>query len=161
MNLRTSSEPKSDWTVKFLFPVLSSKHTTGCGSAGTPPEALPALPARVPDQKFAIAIPARAALPYQRNRDTNSIHSDPEAARKAGFDAPILHGLCSFGYAGHAITAARPGRLTEIGARFTAIVHSGEDLQLDFWHEDEAVRFSMRMPARDATALDRGIARLA
>lgn len=132
----------------------------GCGSAGTPPEALPALPERDADQMIAIPVPARAALIYQLNGDTNPLHSDPATARAAGFDAPILHGLCSFGYAAHAIAQACPGRLTEVAARFTAAVYPGDALELDLWRETAAIRFRLRIPSRNTIALDRGLMRL-
>ncbi|AGT10868.1 MaoC family dehydratase [Paracoccus aminophilus] len=132
----------------------------GTGQAGTPPEALAPLPERAPDQTLAIQIPERAALLYQLNGDTNPLHSDPEVARASGFDAPILHGLCSFGHAARAITRAHAGRLREIAARFTAVVYPGEALELDLWRDAQEVRFRLRVPARSVTALDRGLVRL-
>ncbi len=90
----------------------------GCGSAGTPPEPLAPVPARAPDAVFAIAVPQDAALLYRLNGDLNPLHSDPAYAARAGFPRPILHGLCTFGYAGYAI-----GRTAGAGAHRRCRLH--------------------------------------
>ncbi|MGV1791330.1 MaoC/PaaZ C-terminal domain-containing protein [Rhizobium sp. A37_96] len=137
----------------------------GCGSAGTPPEALRPVPSRASDARLAVAIPEDAALLYRLNGDLNPLHADPAYAAQAGFPRPILHGLCTFGYAGYAI-----GRLlgkqdfADIGfiaARFTAVVFPGDTLEFDIWRDGQDVYFQAHVPAREATVLDYGNARLA
>jgi acyl dehydratase len=137
----------------------------GCGSAGTPPEPLPSAPDRAPDAIFAIAVPEDAALLYRLNGDVNPLHSDPAYAARAGFPRPILHGLCTFGYAGYAIGRALGSNgIADVGfiaARFTAVVFPGDRLEFDIWQEGQDIRFRARVPAREATVLDHGTARLA
>ncbi|MGO7522406.1 MaoC/PaaZ C-terminal domain-containing protein, partial [Rhizobium brockwellii] len=82
------------------------------------------VPERAPDLEINVDIPDNAALLYRLNGDLNPLHVDPRAAGKSGFDRPIQHGLCSFGYAGYAIVAAidpsLASALSAIAARFSA-----------------------------------------
>ncbi|CAN7597302.1 MaoC/PaaZ C-terminal domain-containing protein [Rhizobium rhizogenes] len=137
----------------------------GCGSTGTPPEPLPPVPDRTPDTVFAITMPESAALLYRLNGDLNPLHSDPAYAARAGFPRPILHGLCTFGYAGYAIgRTLGTNEIADVGfiaARFTAVVFPGDRLEFDIWQEGQDIRFRARVPAREATVLDHGTARLA
>lgn len=78
------------------------------------------------------------ALLYRLSGDRNPLHSDPWFAReRAGFPAPILHGLCTYGIAGRALLFALCGgddaRLTSMSARFTAPVLPGEVLTTRIW----------------------------
>ncbi len=137
----------------------------GCGSAGTPPEPLRPVPSRSCDATLALTIPEDAALLYRLNGDLNLLHADPAYAAKAGFPRPILHGLCTFGYAGYAI-----GRLlgaqdfADIGfiaARFTAVVFPGDTLEFSVWRDGQDVYFRACVPSRETIVLDYGNARLA
>ncbi len=137
----------------------------GCGSAGTAPEPLPSAPLRGPDRIFEIKVPEDAALLYRLNGDFNPLHVDPEQAAQSGFARPILHGLCTFGYAGYAIgigsSADGPVDLQSIAARFTAVVFPGETIDFHLWLDGRDVRFRGLVAARGATVLDNGVARLA
>lgn len=136
----------------------------GCGSAGLAPEPLSKVPDRGPDFEFNVDIPGNAALLYRLNGDLNPLHVDPRAAGSSGFDRPILHGLCSFGYAGYAIVAAiDPGMatgLSAIAARFSAPIFPGETITLQMWRNDAEIRFRGIVASRGVTILDNGIARL-
>lgn len=79
------------------------------------------------------------ALFYRLNGDYNLLHSDPNFARKSGFERPILHGLCTFGvicrgllqrFANH-----RPERLQTMKLRFSAPVYPGETIRIETWSE--------------------------
>src|SRR3546814_20655651 len=84
-----------------------------------------------------------AALLYRLNGDYNPLHADPEVARKAGFDQPILHGLCTMGIACRAILATYcaddPARLKGMVNRFTSRVFPGEHLRFGFFVEREGI----------------------
>ena len=71
---------------------------------------------------------AQAAL-YRLNGDLNPLHIDPAAAKRAGFDRPILHGLCTYGYATRAIIngclEGDQDRLKGFDARFSSPVYPG------------------------------------
>lgn len=132
------------------------------GSGGTLSEApLPhALPDREPDSSINIGTSPRAALIYRLSGDYNPIHVDPVLARKAGFERPILHGLCTLGVATRAILQAccadQPERLRSLKLRFTAPVYAGESLVTDIWQDGNVVSFRARVAARNAVVLNNG-----
>jgi acyl dehydratase len=80
--------------------------------------------------------PSQAAL-YRLSGDDNPLHIDAAFARSAGFDRPILHGLCTFGFATRTVVAhacgGDPIRLRRIGMRFAAPVFPGEELTITGW----------------------------
>ncbi|PRC54585.1 dehydrogenase, partial [Mycobacterium sp. ITM-2017-0098] len=77
------------------------------------------------------------ALIYRLSGDRNPLHSDPWFARLAGFDKPILHGLCTYGVAGRALVAELGGgdasKIGAIAARFTSPVFPGDTLTTAIW----------------------------
>ena len=77
------------------------------------------------------------ALIYRLAGDYNPLHVDPEVAHSAGFDRPILHGLCAYGMVGRALIKALcgddPARLRRLDVRFTSPVYPGEPLHLEIW----------------------------
>lgn len=77
------------------------------------------------------------ALIYRLSGDYNPLHIDPEIARKAGFERPILHGLCAYGMVGRALIKVLcnddPAKLRRLDVRFTSPVYPGEPLHADIW----------------------------
>lgn len=139
-----------------------SEHT---GVSDPRPKSLPAPPGRVPDIQTNLTSLPQAALIYRLSGDYNPLHSDPEVARAAGFPRPILHGLCSFGMAAHAVLKTCCGydvsRLRSIAVRFTAPVFPGETLRFSIWRGDQqTLHFRASVEARQKVALDHGIAEL-
>jgi len=100
------------------------------GEANLPPD-------RAPDATTTQSIDANQALLYRLTGDWNPLHADPDFAKNFGFDRPILHGLCTFGYAArHAINAFEKGdarKFKSIRARFADSVFPGETLVTDMW----------------------------
>ena len=100
------------------------------------------------------------ALIYRLSGDVNALHVDPDFARAAGFPRPVLHGLATFGVAGHALLKAvcgyDPARLTAMAGRFSAPVYPGETIRTEFWREDGVVSFRVRVVERDVVAIDHG-----
>lgn len=134
------------------------------GQPGDEPlEALPALPQRAADVSWDMPTLPGAALLYRLNGDRNPIHASPEAARRAGFERPILHGLCTFGMAARALVRLACGndaaRLAGIAARFSAPVIPGDTLTAQLWHEDGgALRFAVWAKERQCMVLSHGTA---
>ena len=93
----------------------------------------------------------QAAL-YRLSGDKNPLHIDPDFARKGGFEKPILHGLCTYGYAGRAIVQAAgngdPAKLRSFSARFMDVVYPGETLVVSGWKR-EAGNYIVQVTAGD------------
>ena len=144
-------------------------HTTFCrgdggfsvnGAGDTAPPALARVPERAPDATLDLATLPQQALLYRLCADRNPLHSEPAVARKAGFPAPILHGLGTYGVACHALLAARcdydPARLKRLSTRFSAPVYPGETIRFEMYDEGNEIAFRARVAARDKVVLDHG-----
>lgn len=109
----------------------------GGKSEGAPkPRAVPAE--RAPDLQAALPATLNQALVYRLSGDYNPLHIDAEIAGAAGFNRPILHGLCHYGMAGRALIRLLcgddPARFRRLDARFTSPVYPGEPLSIDIWN---------------------------
>jgi acyl dehydratase len=78
---------------------------------------------------------------YRLSGDRNPLHSDPKFAAMGGFDRPILHGLCSFGFTGrallHTLCGSDPDRFGSMGTRFSRPVYPGDQLTVSMWVTDD------------------------
>jgi acyl dehydratase len=103
------------------------------------------------------------ALLYRLSGDRNPLHSDPTFAAMAGFDRPILHGLCTYGFTGrallHALAGSDPGRLGHMEGRFSAPVFPGDAVTVSMWvtGTGEAVFTTTTQDGR--TVIDQGACR--
>jgi acyl dehydratase len=140
--------------------VLFLRGDGGCGSFGSVPTEASALPEQMPSQTLDIATLPQSALIYRLSGDYNPIHADPEAAAKAGFERPILHGLCMLGITTRAVLATlangRPDRLRSLSVRFSRPVFPGETVRTEFFTIGGQIRFRSRVVERDVIVLDRG-----
>jgi acyl dehydratase len=131
----------------------------GQGNVGTPVQPAEPLAAGKPDRIVEIPTLERAALIYRLSGDWNPLHADPRIARQAGFDRPILHGLCTYGIACRAILRTycddEPARLSSMFARFTSPVFPGETIRIEFYEGNEQIRFRAVVKERGITVLDR------
>lgn len=146
-----------------LFKSTSGLFVRGAGGFGgerSQRSAAP-MPARDPDEVVAYTTRPDQALLYRLSGDRNPLHSDPEFAKRAGFDRPILHGLCTFGFTGrailHTLCGSDPGRLRSMSARFSAPTYPGDTLTVQLWADGRAVRFRTH-DGRGRVVLDRGTA---
>ena len=82
----------------------------------------------------------QAAL-YRLSGDVNPLHIDPEAAKAAGFERPILHGLCTFGFAARVLLdelcKGDPAKFVSFGGRFSDVVFPGDRLNILGWKIDK------------------------
>ncbi|MES2684311.1 MAG: MaoC/PaaZ C-terminal domain-containing protein [Pseudomonadota bacterium] len=138
----------------------------GCGSWGEAGAELATVPDSAPSGTIEVPTLPTAALIYRLSGDYNPLHADPTIARKAGFEKPILHGLCTYGVACQSLIRALcdfdASRLRGMGARFTRPVYPGETLRTEWWMADDgAVQFRSWSVERNLMVLDRGSATIA
>ncbi|MCK8683272.1 MaoC/PaaZ C-terminal domain-containing protein [Pseudomonas umsongensis] len=137
------------------------------GHGGTTSEA-PAphtIPERAADKSLSLSTLPQSALIYRLSGDYNPIHADPVLASKAGFDRPILHGLCTLGVATRAVldafSAGDPARLKSLQLRFSAPVYPGETIVTDFWQDGGVISFRSSVKERGVVVLNNGRAEIA
>ncbi|MFE2288920.1 MaoC/PaaZ C-terminal domain-containing protein [Streptomyces sp. NPDC059443] len=111
------------------------------------------VPERAPDRTEERKIREEQALLYRLSGDWNPLHADPEFAKMAGFDQPILHGLCSYGMTLKAVVDTVLGgdvsRVRAYRTRFAGIVFPGETLRIRMWQEPGRVLVSVSAADRD------------
>lgn len=118
------------------------------------------VPRREPDLSCDTPTRADQALLFRLNGDRNPLHADPDAARAAGFDIPILHGLCTYGIACRAVLQTicdYDHTLIEgFDARFSLPVLPGDVITTDMWQDGNIVSFQCSVKERDAVVLRNG-----
>jgi acyl dehydratase len=114
-----------------------------------PPALLRVKPPRDREPDFSVEVPTaeNQALLYRLSGDINPIHARPEVAAEAGFDRPILHGLCFYGMAGRValreLAGDDPGRFRALEARFAKVVLPGDTLIVQGYALDEPGRAAL------------------
>ena len=139
----------------------------GNGPRGGDP--MPAPKAATPETAphFVCDLPtlSQAALIYRLCADDNPLHAEPAVAKAAGFPRPILHGLATYGVAGHAILKTccdyDPARLKALSVRFSSPVFPGETIRTEIWRDGSRVQFRARSVQRDIVVLSHGAAEIA
>jgi acyl dehydratase len=122
-----------------LFTTRSSAFIRGEGGFGGDrgPSSQVELPERDPDHTAVYDTRPDQALLYRLSGDRNPLHSDPSFAALGGFDRPILHGLCTYGFTGrallHTLCDSEPDRFVSMAARFSKPVLPGESLSVSIW----------------------------
>lgn len=151
-----------------LFTLGSTIIARGDGGFGGPKGFGPPphrVPRRDPDLSCDIRTRPDQSLLYRLNGDRNPLHADPASASKSGFPRPILHGLCTYGIASHAILKTicdYDGTLiTGFDARFSAPVLPGDTITTDMWQDGNVVSFQCAVKERDSIVLRNGRCSLA
>lgn len=129
----------------------------GFGSDAAPPDHWK-VPGRAADLTFTQKTSLDQALIYRLNGDRNPLHSDPKLAGLVGFEKPILHGLCTMGFAGRAlldgVAASDPDAFGSLSVRFAAPVVPGDELTTSIWRTETGAIFQVRVG--ETVVLDRG-----
>jgi acyl dehydratase len=135
-------ESRLERTGELLFTNRAGVYVRGEGGFGGDPGPARANepPERPPDQVVeSTTLPQQALLYRQVSGDRNPLHADPGFAAFAGFERPILHGLCTYGVVAKAILGAAmggdPTAFGRIAARFSGHVFPGETLVTSIWDE--------------------------
>ena len=121
-------------------------------------------PQRKPDAVLEFQTRRDQALLYRLCGDRNPLHADPDVANAAGFDTPILHGLCTYGICCRAVLQAfcrfEPERFRSHSVRFSAPVFPGDLITIKLWNDDGDVSFEADVPARNASVIKNGKSRI-
>jgi acyl dehydratase len=145
-------------------PLLRTRSTLFCRGEGGwggdrgPSEKIK-FPERAPDHQISYTTREDQALTYRLSGDRNPLHSDPSFAAMGGFDVPILHGLCSYGFTGRALLhgpcGGDPSKFGAMNARFSKPVIPGDTLTVSMWEEGD--RFLFRTTNQhDDVVIDQG-----
>jgi acyl dehydratase len=138
-----------------LFTTRSSIFAKGEGGFGGErgPSSTLALPDRESDLDTTYDVAPQQALLYRLCGDRNPLHADPAFAERAGFPAPILHGLCSYGIVLREVVQGVLGSdataVRSYAARFAGIVFPGETIRVHAWDEGEQVLVSATIASND------------
>lgn len=129
----------------------------GFGGESGPAETW-SVPDRSPDAIVTEPTRRDQALLYRLNGDRNPLHSDPAMAQMVGFDKPILHGLCTMGFAGRAVLEqvadSEPDDFGSLSVRFASPVIPGDELSTRIWTTDSGALFQVCVGS--TVVLDRG-----
>lgn len=152
---------------ELLATLTQTSFCRGDGGFGGPKRDTPPphpIPERAPDIVCDLPTRPEMALVYRLSGDINPLHAEPEFAKAAGFPRPILHGLASFGVAGHALLKSLcgydPARLSAMAGRFSAPVFPGETIRTEIWRDGAAFSFRARVVERDVMAVNNGRAEI-
>ena len=117
------------------------------------------MPGREPDDVVTYAVRDDQALLYRLSGDRNPLHSDPVFAKRAGFDRPILHGRCTYGFTGrallHSVCGSDAARFRSMAGRLSRPTYPGDTLTVSIWDDAEGVRFRTDNQ-RGETVIDAG-----
>jgi acyl dehydratase len=155
-------------TDEPLFDIRSSMFIRGEGGWGgdrgpSGPQNVP--PERAPDEEISYRTRSDQALLYRLNGDRNPLHSDPSFAAMGGFDRPILHGLCTYGFTGrallHGLCGGDPARFRSMDGRFSSPVLPGEKLTVRMWRTGDGEAVFQTQGEDGRVVLDAGLCRFA
>ena len=128
------------------------------GERGPAPEW--SRPERPADHEVRYQTRVDQPLLYRLSGDRNPLHSDPSFAKLGGFERPILHGLCTYGFTGrallHGVCGSDPARFRSMDARFSKPVMPGDELNVSIWVDGGQALFQTRNQDGDVV-LDQGV----
>jgi len=121
-------------------------------------------PDRAPDHRVTYRTRPEQALIYRLSGDRNPLHSDPAFAARAGFERPILHGLCTYGVTGrallHTLAGSDPARFAGMSGRFSSPVLPGESLTVSIWRTADDAALFQTTKDDGTVVVDHGRARI-
>lgn len=161
---RTVSDKASGDHICTIVQTTFCRGDGGFSGPPRPQRPVHAIPQRAPDLICELATRPETALIYRLSADLNPLHADPAVAKAAGFPKPVLHGLATFGVAGHAVLKMvcgyDPARLASIAGRFSAPVYPGETIRTELWRDGDVVSFRATAVGRGVIAINNGRADL-
>ncbi|GAA1854241.1 MaoC/PaaZ C-terminal domain-containing protein [Microbacterium koreense] len=145
----TETELREPSTERIIARTRTGAFLGGAGGFGGErgPSTSWATPDRASDADIAFATRPDQALLYRLTGDRNPLHSDPAFAARGGFERPILHGMCTYGFATRLLLAELCGgsvaRFQRISGRFARPAYPGDPMRLRAWRDDEGAAFQV------------------
>jgi acyl dehydratase len=133
----------------------------GFGGEPGPSSSGEAAPDRAPDHVVESPTLEQQGLLFRLSGDINPLHADPAMAKMAGFERPILHGVCSYGIVCKAgFDRALGGDVAAVGryqARFAGVVLPGETIVTSLWDEGDRVLIAATSKERDTPVITNAV----
>ncbi|MBM7461503.1 MaoC/PaaZ C-terminal domain-containing protein [Rhodococcus coprophilus] len=143
------SDGKPLWTTAMQ---IWARGEGGFGGAAGP-ETSSTVPEREADKVLVSPTSPQQALVYRLSADMNPLHADPDFAKSAGFDRPILHGLASYGVVCKAVVDGLldgdPTRVRSFSVRFAGSLYPGETIETAVWRDGDTLTIVATCPERD------------
>jgi len=158
----TTTDEAGDLIYRNVFGIFARGEGGFGGEKG--PAAGNEPPEREPDSVVEMKTLPQQALLYALSGDPNPLHRDPNFAKMAGYEKPILHGLCTFGFACRAILKTYcdndPLRFKSVKVRFSRHVFPGETIVTEMWKEEGKVVFQVKTKERGEVAISNAAAEI-
>ena len=150
-------------TGEDLCTLVTTILARGNGGFGGDRKSVPktdVVPSRNPDEICDLPTLPQQALLYRLSGDFNPLHASPSVARNAGFKAPILHGLSTFGVMTHALLKTccdyDPDKFKRMRVRFSAPVYPGETIRTEIWQDGNEIAFRCGSLEQDKIVINNG-----
>ncbi len=157
---RTLADKTTGVALATLTSTSFARGDGGFDGPTGPVKPVHSIPDRDADEVCDLSTIPQAALIYRLSGDPNPLHVSPKVARAANFKAPILHGLCTLGIAGHAILRTMcnydVNQFKSLDLRFSAPVYPGETIRTQMWRDGAIVSFRSLAVERDVVVLNNG-----
>ena len=146
--------------------LISTTFARGDGGFGGPdsPKKEIFIPDGEPDYVSEVSTKPDQALIFRLSGDYNPLHSDPNFAKAAGFEKPILHGMCTYGIACRSlvneICENDASKLKRFDCRFSSPVYPGETIVTEMWKKNKMIYFNSRVKERDKLVLKNGVSEI-
>ena len=143
--------------------LVSTTFARGDGGFGGPdsPKKEIFIPDGEPDYVSELSTKPDQALIFRLSGDYTPLHSDPNFAKAAGFEKPILHGMCTYGIACRSlvneICENDASKLKRFDCRFSSPVYPGETIITEMWKKDKMIYFNSKVKERDKLVLKNGV----
>ncbi len=161
--IEVKSSATLDADSQPLFDMVSSTFIVGEGGWGGdrgPSGAKNVSPAREPDESITYQVREDQALLYRLSGDRNPLHSDKQFSDVGGFQKPILHGLCTFGFSGRGLLKIlcnnQPDQFRSMAGRFSSPVLPGEAITINVWRESEGTALFQTLGGDDRVVFNNG-----
>ena len=164
IDVETTINLKKDNTE--ICKLVSTTFARGDGGFGGPesPKNEIFKPEGDPDFVHEIKTKPDQALIFRLSGDYNPLHSDPNFAKTAGFEKPILHGMCTYGIACRSVVESvcegDAKRLKKFDCRFSSPVYPGETIVTEMWKNDSKVYYQSKVKERDKIVIKNGVSEI-